>query len=937
MAAATVEQVLQALHAFFFPDGDDAKLKEASRWLEDFQKTSAAWTIADQLIRSETVGPEPRIFAAQTFRQKVMYDLIDLDASSRMSLRDSLVNLLPQFSSGPKSIKTQLCLALADLAIQTSSWEDPVNQMIVLLGKDPKTVGILLEFLRILPEETNGNQRIPIDKTDLEARADQILRKNSQQVLQMIITYLVAPGVTTEIQIDCFDVLWSWLRFGDIQVALLAETPIINMCFDALKSDDLFEVAVDCSTEIIRQAGQQKNATIINMIYPRLLPLQGFLRESLDDGEIVRGICRIFTEAGESFVDLVLDNFEAFQGIVEGLLQCANYDDLDIVKITFNFWFMVADGLESRPEKAPLFLNVYRQLIDIIIKHLRYPEDMSSVTGEEKDQFRDFRHYMGDVLKDCVSVVGQEEALGRACLKIQETLSTPANLVKWQDVEAPLFSLRAMGRKISNDESRVLPQIMGLLQNLPDHPKIQYAAILVIGRYAGWTRMHPEYINYQISFISKGFENPADEDTTAAAALAMKYLCEECGPLLVNFLPQLHPFYVKVIDVLHREDRRELTEAIAYIVNSVPIEEMLKALQAFCLPLAQQLHEIAIKGKPADHQHEVDAVNKAIEILDQVAIFIKCVRPKTIPTGTNPPNVQFIHDMWPIFELLLSNFADSTLGDAIARCFRYSIESCRGGLTSLLPQMLAKINAAFEQTGRPCYLWSVLQFVKEYASDTTDNGKLVFSAVEHMTGLMLRLIQSTKQQDMNPDAIQDFFILITRTLERSPVLATQSAIQPAIFQCGLSFLSMEEPDCLQKVLAYFYELFKASTSSSPIVVERIQQIGREQGLPLVGMLFEGLFFHFPRERFIVAEIGPILKFIYQMMPEQTVAFISNLIGQLPDPQLSLQDRQAFVKKVEIALGERDPRKLSSVLNDFSAQYRRRNLVHNRASQRTESV
>jgi transportin-3 len=90
---------------------------------------------------------------------------------------------------------------------------------------------------------------------------------------------------------------------------------------------------------------------------------------------------------------------------------------------------------------------------------------------------------------------------------------------------------------------------MNFLPQLPQHPKIQYAVILVIGRYSGWTSKHPEFIDFQIGYVTKGFD---DQSSISAAALAMKYLCESCGPLMVRFLDDLHPFYNQVIVKMER-------------------------------------------------------------------------------------------------------------------------------------------------------------------------------------------------------------------------------------------------------------------------------------------------------------------------------------------------------------------------------------------------
>lgn len=67
-----------------------------------------------------------------------------------------------QAVTGPKAILTQLCLALADLLLQLPSWQNPVQEMVEVLGSDASTVPALLEFLLQLPEEYNSNSRITV-------------------------------------------------------------------------------------------------------------------------------------------------------------------------------------------------------------------------------------------------------------------------------------------------------------------------------------------------------------------------------------------------------------------------------------------------------------------------------------------------------------------------------------------------------------------------------------------------------------------------------------------------------------------------------------------------------------------------------------------------------------------------------------------------------
>ena len=119
--------------------------------------------------------------------------------------------------------------------------------------------------------------------------------------------------------------------------------------------------------------------------------------------------------------------------------------------------------------------------------------------------------------------------MGKAYFAVQANLDKQKNgiNVPWQDIEAPLFSMRMMAREVDTEEERVVPEVMKLLVNLPEHDKIRYAATLVLGRYTEWTAKHPEYLEFQLSYISSGFEKQS-KDVISAAAQALKHFCQDC-------------------------------------------------------------------------------------------------------------------------------------------------------------------------------------------------------------------------------------------------------------------------------------------------------------------------------------------------------------------------------------------------------------------------
>lgn len=334
-------------------------------------------------------------------------------------------------------------------------------------------------------------------------------------------------GGDTKLQEAVFKCFLSWLRSGDIATSSLSKNPLLAFSFKALQMPELFDTAVDVVCELIYQTKDiEESMPVIEEIYPNLLPLRREIVQSLEDDneENIRGYCKIFVEAGECYLSLVVRHTDHFRGIVEGIAECTSFHDLDVVPMTFRFWYQLADDLRKNEEARLKYQDVYEKLVDVMIKHLHYPDDMDSWSAKQRDDFKDFRHVMGDVLKDCCLILGSRVPLGKAYMKITEAAQKAPP--KWQEVEAPLMALRSMGAQVEPEENEVLPEIMKLLSQLPDHPKIKYAATLVIARYGNWTDKHPEFIEYQLKFISSGFEN---EDVVAASALALKLLCKECS------------------------------------------------------------------------------------------------------------------------------------------------------------------------------------------------------------------------------------------------------------------------------------------------------------------------------------------------------------------------------------------------------------------------
>lgn len=317
-----------------------------------------------------------------------------------------------------------------------------------------------------------------------------------------------------------------------------------------------------------------------------------------------------------------------FRGLVEAILECCARDsDREAIASTFIFWYEFKQMITLEKYKAALdiYSDVFGQLVDIMIKHLEFPtpeggneKDLFEGDREQEEKFRGFRHQMGDVLKDCCEVITVTNCLGKAFALIQKWISTYGSQVtktkvpKWQELEAPLFSMRAMGRMVSPDESEVLHQAIPIIVEIlrqVDHEKLRFQAIMALGRYTEWTAKHPAYLEDQLQFVMDAFKvDSENKEVVKSAALAFRFFGTDCRNLLADHVESLQKFYESVIDDLPPASQEEVTEGVACVISVQPVDKIYPAFKLYCDPLVQKLVSKAQYAKSADGEQAQLAV-----------------------------------------------------------------------------------------------------------------------------------------------------------------------------------------------------------------------------------------------------------------------------------------------------------------------------------------
>lgn len=401
----------------------------------------------------------------------------------------------------------------------------------------------------------------------------------------------------------------SWSR--EVPLNDIVNSPLLTTIFNALSASEPFEAAVECVCSIFKETRDvDESMSTIQTLYPRVVALRPQLTQAAESGdtETYRGIARIFAEAGEAWVVLIARMPEQFRDLVEAILESAARDqERDAISLTFNFWYELKQylTLDKYMQARLHYVDIYSNLVDIMIGHLEYPtpesgdeKDLFEGDREQEEKFREFRHQMGDVLKDCCEVIGVTECLKKSYNLIESWVNmygsqaAAGHVPHWQKLEAPLFSLRAMGRMVPAEESIMLPRLMPLIVHIPDQEKVRFQAVMALGRYTEWTAQHPDTLQPQLQYIMAAFDHPSKE-VLRAAALSFKFFCNDCADLLKDYSSQLQHFYQTVLDRLPPSSQDEVTDGVASVLAKQPVDQIYESMKLYCDPVMKSLMTMA--------------------------------------------------------------------------------------------------------------------------------------------------------------------------------------------------------------------------------------------------------------------------------------------------------------------------------------------------------
>ncbi|KAK0714658.1 armadillo-type protein [Lasiosphaeris hirsuta] len=940
----TVPTVLQAM--LTMRSGDTDKKKAAMDYLSKFQKSNAAWTHTITILQSSTEA-EAQLFAATTLKGKITYDLAQISLHDLPALRNQLLLLLKKFAPGPKPVRVQLCVCLAILAIQMQTWKDVLPSVVEGLGNDVASHACILDFLRVLPEEVTEGRKITLSEEDLAQRTSELLGDNAEQVVQLLINYSQSSAAAAT-NPQLFECITSWLR--EVPVSVIANSPLLNAVMHGLTDDNSLTAAAECLGVMCRETKDvDESIDTIRVLLPRVLELRPRIQAMVDEDDIegFKAITRVFADAGDSWTLGVARSPQTFLPLVDALLECCARDkDRDVIQYTFGFWYELKQYLTlgTYIEARLQLVEVFTKLVDILLKHLEYPPsddpneiDLFDGDRELEEKFREFRHLMGDTLKDACEVMGVSDCLTKVLNAIKlwrQTYggqATPTAVPHWQSLEAPLFAMRAMGRMVDKTENNILPQIMPLLVQIPvNNEKLRFAAIMVFGRYTEWTSAHSDLLEPQFSYIIASFQSESQE-ILRAAAQAFKYFCVDCKSLMDSQVFELQVFYDQILDKLPEPSKEEVTEGVAVVVGAQKAEDVYSLLKLYCDPLVNRLMTKANTATTdKDKLDLADHINLLTHFAQHVVPYV--------PSTSENPAVKYWQEVFPVLSKILETFISFIpICERVCRSWRFMVISYRTAMTPLLGILANNLAQGFANSKQGCFLWATSAILREFSEDREQVDDTIAENIyvffEAQATAMLRIMSDLKPIDL-PDVIEDFYRLLIDALLYYPHRLIPSVLFTPIFQAAISALGLEKQEPISAVLHYLRDLLTyAGTNpagSGDQVAEAnvqlrhiVKQLLLVQGEALIKQTLTGMMMTFPRDCF--ADGSAVLLSMFELLPAETTQWVERTIHMMPQGTISVAEANRLITKIREKLGgdSSDFRTIRSLLQDFTNTYRRR--------------
>lgn len=882
MASEMEATVLSALEVLYQKHLQPEQQQAADAYLRGFQLTPEAFGVCVDLL--DRFLPQCRalvtsaaqqqqqaqivpilFFASQTLANKLrrQHAFPKRSAWSHLTWSQKIIAWLavPPSSEAtiPKLVQTQLVLALVACMPRIASRElqthlaVPGNSKSLLAGNSASEGVIsfvlnelkhadvaptaLTELLVVVVEEvTEIQERAARDQLQKEidqwavAVLDQILPQIMQEAMQSSDGRNHADAVATQQMV--LRAVKNWLRYASVSPVVVVNNPLLQSFVTFLGHDDLFDVTVDLVVELVRSYYDvERDLVLIQWLVPQLMQLKDAFQSAAKDENTDKclGLCRIFTEMSESYITLLVGDLEMGQAaVVDLLLDCMSYPDVEIADVTIPFWFRFIEELlrmekrEREVKLAKLAPNLIR-LASICMQHIQFQDEFPRLPSDKQQDFKAFRHELGDILRDFCELLGVESILQHCVQGLEQIFQMPADQRRWEAIEAHLFCFRSIARHVESSRSEVVnTPIQLIFQHLPqfsEHPAICYTSCLIVSRYVEWLKKHPAFLPQQLAFLNQNVMNStqdprfAEWEVARAASAAIRSIATDCWASLGSEITAFY-LHIEKHDILVIDDQTYILEGMLAGVRSTrDLTAILGLLEQILEPIGTRLSGLfaaaAAGSGSVSSSMASNEMSRLICIYDNLDVDMHKMG-SGAQSQQQHPLMTLTEEVWPLFNQILTLFpGKDDLVERVCRCYKRILRSCGSAFKPFLPQMVDNLLSFYQREPKSSYLYAGNMVLKYFASDESDEMVTLFAKLlRAFAETTFPIFQARTTMQSHPDVIEEFFFFMQRSVKCVPQVlvapwsSDAAPLLDSVFTCAVLSLEISHNDANKAALCF---------------------------------------------------------------------------------------------------------------------------------------
>ncbi|KAF9116104.1 hypothetical protein BGX27_004902 [Mortierella sp. AM989] len=253
-------------------------------------------------------------------------------------------------------------------------------------------------------------------------------------------------------------------------------------------------------------------------------------------------------------------------------------------------------GLNQQTHQAikEASVQVYIKLTEVLRKKLEYPVQKEWLTWARdiRQEFTGHRQEIADTLINSYHVLHDQilTLLIDTCVmqldEIQNASLSGANMAENMQLEiglvrleATLYCLKALSEVVPHNENIQMPRFFGeqIFGRLPTTLvcRASETALSLIGSYADWFKLHPQFLLPALNFVIPALEIP---QLAPSAAKALKNICDTCRESLVEAIDAFMTVFANVERSIDPAIKGSVVFSIATVIQTLPVERSIGPL-----------------------------------------------------------------------------------------------------------------------------------------------------------------------------------------------------------------------------------------------------------------------------------------------------------------------------------------------------------------------